>query len=169
MVLWCQVTETFFVPYGLMTISVVFYLSHVMRKSVFGVYDQVRLKPACSATVTSWGLAVSAIASRGIILSRQRKQRRWSDCADAQADLRLCCSHMAKTGFLMTGLIWHRETLWSPRSGKWELVALLATNLNRRKTKPTKWHVRPAKTQISLGIRQVWSESSLSAWRRFGS
>ena len=33
-------------------------------------------------------------------------------------------------------------------------------------TKPTKWHVRPAKTQISLGIRQVWSESSLSAWRK---
>ena len=30
-------------------------------------------------------------------------------------------------------------------------------------TKPTKWHVHPAKTQISLGIRPVWSESSLSA------
>ena len=30
-------------------------------------------------------------------------------------------------------------------------------------TKPTKWHVRPAKTQISLGIRPVWSESSLCA------
>ena len=28
---------------------------------------------------------------------------------------------------------------------------------------PTKWHVRPAKTQISLGIRPVWSESSLCA------
>ena len=28
-------------------------------------------------------------------------------------------------------------------------------------TKPTKWHVRPAKTQISLGIRPVWSESLL--------
>ena len=28
-------------------------------------------------------------------------------------------------------------------------------------TKPTKWHVRPAKTQISLSIRPVWSESSL--------
>ena len=25
-------------------------------------------------------------------------------------------------------------------------------------TKPTKWHVRPAKTQISLGICPVWSE-----------
>ena len=36
-------------------------------------------------------------------------------------------------------------------------------------TKPTKWHVRPAKTQISLGIRPIWSESSLSAWRKFGS
>ena len=33
-------------------------------------------------------------------------------------------------------------------------------------TKPTKWHVRPAKTQINLGIRPVWSESSLSAWRK---
>ena len=32
-------------------------------------------------------------------------------------------------------------------------------------TKPTKWHVRPAMTQISLGIRLVWSETSLSAWR----
>ena len=30
-------------------------------------------------------------------------------------------------------------------------------------TKPTKWHVRPAKTQINLGIRPVWSESSLCA------
>ena len=26
----------------------------------------------------------------------------------------------------------------------------------------------PAKTQISLGIRPVWSESSLSAWRKLG-
>ena len=29
--------------------------------------------------------------------------------------------------------------------------------------------VRPAKTQISLGICPVWSESSLSAWRNLGS
>ena len=36
-------------------------------------------------------------------------------------------------------------------------------------TKPTKWHVRPAKTQINLDIRPVWSESSLSAWRNLGS
>ena len=36
-------------------------------------------------------------------------------------------------------------------------------------TKTTKWSVCPAKTQISLGIRPVWSESSLSAWRNTGS
>ena len=28
-------------------------------------------------------------------------------------------------------------------------------------TKPTKWHVRPAKTPISLGILPVWSVFSL--------
>ena len=36
----------------------------------------------------------------------------------------------------------------------------------------TSWqnqHVHPAKTQISLGIRPVWSESLLSAWRKLGS
>ena len=36
-------------------------------------------------------------------------------------------------------------------------------------TKPTKWHVRPAKTLISLDIRSVWSESPLCAWRKLGS
>ena len=41
--------------------------------------------------------------------------------------------------------------------------------MSRIVTKPTKWHVRPAKNQISLGIRPVWSESSLSAWRKHGS
>ena len=41
--------------------------------------------------------------------------------------------------------------------------------MSRLMTKPTKWHVRPAKTQISLDIRPVWSEPSLSAWRKLGS
>ena len=36
-------------------------------------------------------------------------------------------------------------------------------------TKPIKWPVHPAKTQISLGICPVWSESSLSAWKHLGS
>ena len=41
--------------------------------------------------------------------------------------------------------------------------------MSRLIAKPTKWSARPAKTQISLGIRPVWSESSLSAWRKVGS
>ena len=36
-------------------------------------------------------------------------------------------------------------------------------------TKPTKWHLRPVKIQIRVGIRPVWSESLLSAWRNHGS
>ena len=36
-------------------------------------------------------------------------------------------------------------------------------------TKPTKWHVRPTKTQINQGIHPVWSESLLSVWRHLGS
>ena len=47
-------------------------MSHVTRKPVFGVCDQVRLKPAWSATETRYRLEISAIASIGIILSRQR-------------------------------------------------------------------------------------------------
>ena len=35
--------------------------------------------------------------------------------------------------------------------------------------KTNKMSVHPAKTQISLGIRPVWSESPLSAWRQLGS
>ena len=35
--------------------------------------------------------------------------------------------------------------------------------MSRHMTKPTKLHVRPANTQISLGIRPDWSESWLGA------
>ena len=43
------------------------------------------------------------------------------------------------------------------------------TDMSRNMSKPTKWHVRPAKTHVSLGICPVWSESLLSAWRKLGS
>ena len=38
-------------------------------------------------------------------------------------------------------------------------VAVYWHYLSQHMTKPTKWHVRPANTQIDLGIRLVWSES----------
>ena len=37
------------------------------------------------------------------------------------------------------------------------VLSALKQQLSRRTTKPTKWVVRPAKTQINLGIRPVWS------------
>ena len=65
---------------------------------------------------------------------------------------------------LLIGCEWHNQyqqkEQWRNNGKK---------NTSRLMTKPTKWHVRPAKTQISLGIRPVWSESSLSAWRKLGS
>ena len=42
------------------------------------------------------------------------------------------------------------------------------TSYKPRHDKTNKMSVRPAKTHISLGIRPVWSESSLSAWRKLG-
>ena len=41
------------------------------------------------------------------------------------------------------------------------LSELVQVRVSHSMTKPTKWHVRPAKTQISLGICPIWSESSL--------
>ena len=38
-----------------------------------------------------------------------------------------------------------------------------------QREKSTFWHVRPTKTQISLRIRTVWSEPSMSACRNFPS
>ena len=49
------------------------------------------------------------------------------------------------------------------------ISAYLCENQNElRHDKTNKVSVCPAKTQISLGIRPVWSESSLSAWRNLG-
>ena len=79
------------------------YLSHmslVMRKPVFRVCDQVRLKPAYAATEARESLQILDVGSTGIILSKERTIK-----ADVQADLVLCCRHMAKTGFLITWLI----------------------------------------------------------------
>ena len=71
--------------------------SHVTRKPVFGVFDQVRLKQICLAKETCYSLEILAVASIGIILSKQRTTK-------GLIRLRGCGSHMPKTGFLMTWL-----------------------------------------------------------------
>ena len=76
-------------------------------KPVFRVFNQ--LEPTCAATEANSRLEILDIETKSIILSSEQ-QRCWSDCANAQADLHLCCSHMAKTGFLMTRLILRKST-----------------------------------------------------------
>ena len=61
------------------------YISHVVRKPVFGVSDQVRLKPACSATEATLTLEILDIASIGIVLFKQLTTKvliRLRKCAD---------------------------------------------------------------------------------------
>ena len=56
------------------------------------VFDQVRLKPACSASETSLGPEILDLASKGIILSRQRTPKvliRLCGCAGWSAPLLL--------------------------------------------------------------------------------
>ena len=43
--------------------------SLVLRKPVFGVFDQVRHKPGCTATEDGKRLEISDLGSRGIVLS----------------------------------------------------------------------------------------------------
>ena len=58
------------------------------------------------------------------------------------------------------------QILETPQHIKYTLYAYMYPcfyYMSQRTTKPTKLHVRPAKTQISLGIRPIWSESLLYA------
>ena len=74
-----------------------------------------------------------------------------------------------KTGFFMIWLIsLITSTAQKINKTSWLRVRNYS-HMSHLMTKPTNCHVRPAKTQISLGIRPVWSESSLSAWRKLWS
>ena len=61
---------------------------------------------------------------------------------------------------------WHSSNrLVKHRQSEIGLLGVLSITM----TKPTKWPVRLAKSQISMGIVPVWSESSLSTWRNLAS
>ena len=56
----------------------------------------------------------------------------------------------------------------SPPKTSDQVYCYLSVTFEPPRDKTNKVSVRPAKTQISLGIRPVWSESLLSAWRKLG-
>ena len=77
------------------------------RKPVFGVCEKARLKPANSATETSWEIAISLVSSLDMILLQSAKNK-YADqtarirrlvCTNVQAGLRLCCLQTAKDRF----------------------------------------------------------------------
>ena len=56
----------------------------------------------------------------------------------------------------------YQNLCWLPLLHQYQLPDLFNKQLLRWSTaKQTSWFVRPAKTQISLDVRTVWSESSL--------
>ena len=77
--------------------------------------------------------------------------------------------------------VWRRLTVWHPRWCKRSLddskmltiagsskaghrfTSWAAPEMSRYPEKCTSWHLRSSKTQISLRIRAVWSESSIGA------
>ena len=74
---------------GDVTFKTLHQMSLVVRKPVFGVSDQVRHKPGCTATEDGYKLEISDLESRGIYLCSENKG------ADQlrgyrEADLRLC-------------------------------------------------------------------------------
>ena len=75
----------------------------------------------------------------------------------------LCGSNPCRCGIVEHWNAQHIFTNWSVGHPQ------LGSALELPVTKPTKLSVHPAKTQISLGICPVWSESLLSAWRNIGS
>ena len=77
------------------------------------------------------------------------------------------------TGMIGPLNIWSVLIGWQYAYCVYMYVTPRSTKKNKFSNEPThdkanKMNVRPAKTQISLGIRPVWSESSLSAWRNVG-
>ena len=74
-------------------------MSHAMRKCVFGSLRPGKHKLPCklqrpARILTFWIYRLEVSFCLG-----SEQQRRWSDCADAQADLCLCCSHLAYDTF----------------------------------------------------------------------
>ena len=150
-------------------------MSRDMTKPAKWVCAQRRLRSAWASVWLESSLCVQWVAKDPSFLHADSED--WSDLEDAQADPSLRWAHSHFVVFVMSWLNnEHNGSCAKPRSYlKASLSLILAycvhtlMNMSCDMTKPIKWHVRPAKYQISLGIRPVWSESSLSTSRKLGS
>ena len=86
-------------------------MSHVMRKPVFrGLRPGLTQSGLLSYNdwLEFWNFKYSVYRYYTI---QRANNRRWSDCADAQSDLRLCCSHMAEHRFSHDGPKWLKNDI----------------------------------------------------------
>ena len=103
--------------------------------SLYTVIYEPRHEKTCLPVDSTWLAQLQRLASvlkcqlylvKVLYYLGSEQQRCWSDCADAQADLHLCCSHMAKTGILMTWLISKRtwDLIVEANTGnEWPLIS----------------------------------------------
>ena len=136
----CPVTEASAVACSILPTDSSIYpeihsLSIVMRN--LRILESCGLKSfkyACAAIKWDKRAAPLPEASCSPLYCVTEQRRLWWDCMNAKVHLSLHCSPMWQVPF-KHGL----------------------AHLSCDTTNPTKWHVRPAKTQINLGIPPVWS------------
>ena len=111
---------------------------------------QRRTRSDCALRAVSSGSSlpapgIRAISLHWILIIRSKKSKKDPRKRSLQVFIYLNCFLVPKNLFRICSIL----------------------ELSRDTAIPTKWVVRPAKTQISLRIRAVWSDSSLSVKRVF--
>ena len=102
-----------------------------MRKETLALCGLRTFKCMCAATQKGQRCGSLLEVSPSSLYCVRKQQRLWWDCSCVHACLSLC---------------------WSPT--RWVPFSHEHAHMSRIMTKPIKWPVHPAKTQISLGILQ---------------
>ena len=134
------------------------------------IFDQVRFKPACSATEASYNFETLDITSMHIILSKQRTTKvliRLRGCTGWSAPLLFAYGirHMFawpgpnSVGPYQTGPsgALFAQTCVSENLGSLRFHKRYTLYMSRAMRKGVLCHMRTTKAQISLCIRAVWS------------
>ena len=75
------------------------------------VSDQVWHKPRCTATGDGWRIEILYLVKKGIVLSKERKQRHWSASRLPRSLSASLFSHMKNVGFFITRLIYFKRVI----------------------------------------------------------
>ena len=109
------------------------------ESGTYRLCEQRRFRRACASAQSRQNLCCSLIQAVSQEGPSDRKPDPWPLWMAGHAQLKFVMKECPKTQIRLTGLKCFKQ------------------NLSRSRTKPTIWPVRPAKTQVSLGISPVWS------------